>query len=117
MTVGSDSLSAFNHYKAMWLFALFDLPTETPAQRKAAAAFRKGLLQDGFTMFQYSVYIRHCASKENAEIHCRRVRLMTPPEGMVAILSVTDRQFALIETLYGAKKRPPPPPPCQLELF
>lgn len=113
----SHLLSAFNHYKAMWLFALFDLPTETAIQRKAAAAFRKGLLQDGFTMYQYSVYIRHCASKENAEVHRRRVRLITPPEGMVSILAVTDRQFALIETLYGAKRKPPPPPPCQLELF
>lgn len=113
----SGCLSAFNKYKAMWIFALFDLPTETAAQRKAAAAFRKGLLQDGFTMYQYSVYIRHCASKENADVHCQRVRLMTPPQGMVSILTITDRQFAMIQTLYGAKKKPPPPPPCQLELF
>ena len=85
--------TAINHYKAMWLYALFDLPTETKRQRKAAAQFRKGLLQDGFTMLQFSVYIRHCASRENADVHIKRVRMITPEEGRVAILAVTDRQF------------------------
>ena len=109
--------TAINGYKNVWLYALFDLPTETKSQRKAAALFRKGLLKDGFTMFQYSVYIRHCASKENAEVHIRRVKLMTPAEGMVALLSVTDKQFGQMITMYGAKRKAPPPPPVQLELF
>ncbi len=109
--------TTINQYKAMWILTLFDLPTETKAQRKAAALFRKGLLQDGFSMFQYSVYIRHCASYENVEVHIRRVKLITPEEGSVSILAVTDKQFGAITTLYGTKKRPPPPPPVQLELF
>ena len=96
--------SAINHYKAMWLYALFDLPTETKRQRKAAAQFRKGLLKDGFTMLQFSVYVRHCASRENADVHVKRVRMITPEEGRVAILMVTDRQFDQMVILYGKKK-------------
>lgn len=48
----------------MWVIVMFDLPTDTPKARKAYARFRTDLLKDGFTMMQYSVYIRHCASIE-----------------------------------------------------
>ena len=43
----------------------FDLPTDTKKEQKAAMLFRQNLLKDGFTMFQFSIYIRHCGSKEN----------------------------------------------------
>ena len=55
-----------NAYRIMWLFVLFDLPVETKKERKAAADFRKALLKDGFSMLQFSVYNRHCASDESA---------------------------------------------------
>jgi CRISPR/Cas system-associated protein endoribonuclease Cas2 len=58
-------------WKTVWLIAMFDLPVDTPAQRRAYARFRKDLLEDGFTMMQYSVYQRHCASPENAAPACR----------------------------------------------
>ena len=44
----------------------YDLPTETKKQRKVAATFRKQIMADGFTMFQFSIYLRHCPSKEKA---------------------------------------------------
>ena len=49
-----------NAYHIMWLFVFFDLPTTTKAERRNAAQFRKALEKDGFTMMQYSVYVRHC---------------------------------------------------------
>ena len=52
----------------MWLMVFFDLPTDTKKERKAASLFRQNLLKDGFTMFQFSIYIRHCGSKENMEV-------------------------------------------------
>ena len=51
----------------------FDLPTDTKKEQKAAMLFRQNLLKDGFTMFQFSIYIRHCGSKENMEVHIKRV--------------------------------------------
>ena len=51
----SNQYTALNAYQIMWLYVFFDLPTNTKAQRHEAARFRKGLLQDGFTMMQYSV--------------------------------------------------------------
>ncbi|HET8962544.1 MAG TPA: CRISPR-associated endonuclease Cas2, partial [Chitinophagales bacterium] len=53
----------------MWVLVLFDLPTETAEERKIYAKFRKNLLKDGFAMFQFSIYLRHCSSRENAEVH------------------------------------------------
>ena len=51
-----------NAYRIMWLFVFFDLPTTTKTERRHAAQFRKALEKDGFSMMQYSVYVRHCSS-------------------------------------------------------
>jgi len=68
-----------NGYRCMWVLAMFDLPTDTKRARREYTLFRKRLLKDGFTMMQYSVYARHCPSKENAEVHVRRIEGTTPP--------------------------------------
>lgn len=101
----------------MWVFAMFDLPTETSTQRRAYARFRKDLLEDGFAMMQYSVYFRHCANRENADAHIRRMGARVPPEGEVRFMMVTDGQFARIEIFAGKRRQPPEAAPAQLELF
>ncbi len=95
----------------------FDLPTDTKLQRKAAAKFRKNILADGFTMFQFSIYIRHCPSKENADVHIKRVKMILPREGKVGIMCVTDKQFGCMELFYGASAKTLPMGVQQLELF
>lgn len=101
----------------MWLLVFFDLPTDTKKERKAAARFRKDLMEDGFTMFQFSIYLRHCASIENAEVHTKRVKSFLPEYGKVGIMCITDKQFGNIELFYGKKPEPPNSPGQQLELF
>ena len=101
----------------MWILVFFDLPTETKKERKDAALFRKNLMRDGFTMFQFSIYVRHCASKENMDVHLKRVRTMIPEYGKVGVLNVTDRQFGDIEIFYGKKAVKDKSTPLQLELF
>lgn len=80
-------------YKAMWLLVLFDLPVRSKPQRKRATKFRKMLIEDGFDMMQYSVYLRPCPSEENTDVHLRRVENSLPPEGHVRIFKITDKQF------------------------
>lgn len=106
-----------NRYRIMWLFVFFDLPTDTSKDRKNAAAFRKNLLKDGFDMMQYSVYTRHCASSESADVHERRIHLLLPPFGKVSVLRITDKQFGNILNFWGKVEVPKVPPPMQLELF
>lgn len=101
----------------MWIVVLFDLPTDTAKARKEYTQFRKQLLQDGFTMMQYSVYIRHCASDENAKVHAKRVKSSLPPDGEVRIIKITDKQFGNIEVFYGKKRVPTEQAPLQLQFF
>ena len=101
----------------MWLVAMFDLPTETKQDRKAYTRFRKALITDGFAMMQYSVYIRHCASRENAHVHILRTQAALPPQGEVRLLCITDKQYERMEVFWGRKRKPTPPAPVQLELF
>jgi len=96
---------------------MFDLPTDTRQARKAYTLFRKALLRDGFTMMQYSVYIRHCASEENADVHVQRVRNALPDDGEVRLLAITDKQFARMQVFWGKIRKPPDRAPAQLELF
>jgi len=106
-----------NEYRILWVLVLFDLPTQTKKERKQYGLFRKKLLKDGFTMFQFSIYLRHCPSRENADVHIRRVRLSLPPTGKVGILTITDKQFGLMEIFYGKKPTEVPEGYQQLELF
>ena len=111
------SLNRINAYHVMWLFVFFDLPVQTKQQRKQATQFRKALEKDGFTMMQFSVYVRHCPSKENMEVHVKRVRLALPNTGQVSILSVTDKQYSEIRNYLGAVEKAKLQVPQQLELF
>lgn len=110
-------MDRFSEYRIMWVLVFFDLPTETKKERKEAALFRKELIRSGFIMFQYSIYMRHCPSAENAEVHIRRVKSLLPPYGQVGILSITDKQFGSMELFSEKKSRETPVEGLQLELF
>lgn len=99
-------MERLSEYRIMWVLVFFDLPTETKRDRKAAADFRKNIQRDGFTMFQFSMYVRHCSSTENASVHVRRVKSFIPEYGKVGILTITDKQFSSIELFYGKKSMP-----------
>jgi len=113
----STTFERLNAYRVMWTLVMYDLPTETKRQRKLSAQFRKDLMKDGFSMFQFSTYVRHSPSSENAEVHKRRVIKSLPEEGKVGILQITDKQFGQMEIFYGAKTQPKQNIPQQLELF
>ncbi|MBL0921807.1 MAG: CRISPR-associated endonuclease Cas2 [Phycisphaerales bacterium] len=101
----------------MWIVAMFDLPVDDKEARKRYARFRKALLKDGFRRMQFSVYIRHCASRENAAVHIQRVEDAVPSDGEVRLILVTDKQFERMRIFWGKRRRPPEPPPAQLALF
>jgi CRISPR-associated protein Cas2 len=104
-------------YRWMWVVAMFDLPVDTREGRRQYARFRKALLKDGFARMQFSVYIRHASSRENAEVHVKRVGQAVPPQGEVRIITLTDKQFERMRIFRGKKRRPPERAPAQLECF
>ncbi|WGU68100.1 CRISPR-associated endonuclease Cas2 [Capnocytophaga canimorsus] len=107
----------FNAYRIMWVMVLYDLPTETKAMQKATNLFRKRLEDDGFSLFQFSIYLRHCPSRENAEVHKKRVKMMLPKYGKVAVMTITDKQFGDMEIFHSKVREDPPPTYQRLELF
>ena len=111
------SYHALSAYRFMWLFVFFDLPVKTKKQRKEATTFRKYLEKDGFSMLQFSVYMRHCASKESMEAHIGRVKASIPKLGKVSMLKVTDKQYGDIINYCGKEIENLPETPRQLEFF
>jgi len=110
-------MNRLNQYRIMWVIVLFDLPTETKKERKIYSVFRKKLMEDGFTMFQFSIYLRHCPSRENADAHIWRVKMLLPLLGHVGIICITDKQFGDMEIFYGKKPAVKQQPMQQLQLF
>jgi CRISPR-associated protein Cas2 len=106
-----------NAYRIMWVLVFFDLPTETKADRKSYTKFRKKIMDDGFQMFQFSMYIRHCSSRENSEVHIQRVKTILPVKGHIGIMCVTDKQFGMMELFRGKEQIDTPETAQQLELF
>lgn len=104
-------------WRSMWVIAMFDLPVDTRSARRAYARFRKDLLEDGFTMMQFSIYVRHCASIDNADMHATRMGAKVPDKGEVRFLTITDNQFGRIKVVVGGRRSRPSPAPLQLQLF
>ena len=97
-------INYLNGYRLMWLFVMFDLPTLTEANRKDASDFRKALLDEGFTMMQFSVYARHCSSSEHAESLEKRVSAFLPNGGKVFTFQITDKQYGNGHLYHGTKR-------------
>ena len=106
-----------NQYRIMWIMVFFDLPVETKKDRHNYRKFVDRLQKDGFSRFQFSIYLRHCPSMENAHVHIKRVKIGLPPKGHVGIAHLTDKQFGMMEVYYSAKKEELPRPSQQLEMF
>lgn len=85
----------------MRVFVFFDLPTETAENRRNYSRFRKFLINNGFIMLQESVYCRMALNQNAAKIISDNVRRNKPPEGLVQILNVTEKQFSKMEYITG----------------
>lgn len=101
----------------MWLFVMFDLPVGTRGERRAATKFRNWLLDEGYEMSQFSVYLRTCVGKEQVDRRLRDIARNVPAKGRVNVISITDRQYELMARFRGRERRGRPKMPGQLELF
>ena len=88
----------------MWMMVLFDLPVTEPEERKASTGFRNFLLDQGFEMAQFSVYVRHTSGKEAVEAMIRKVEMSLPPSGKVDVLQFTDKQYEAITCFRGRER-------------
>lgn len=106
-------------FKMGWLVVAFDLPVKTPLQRKMATQFREYLLDDGFQMMQFSVYIRSCVTFARQQTHIDRLKKHLPPEGSVRAVFVTRSQWENSFVIHGspAEEGEPEMLPEQIQLW
>ena len=90
-------------YRFMRVLVFFDLPTETAAHRHSYNVFRRFLLRSGFFMVQKSVYAKLALNTTTAEAIMKNVREHSPTEGVVQMLTITEKQYARIEYVVGEK--------------
>ena len=98
------------NYKMGWLVVYFDLPTTTKEERKNYTDFRKALLEDGYTMIQFSVYARACVTYDRVQTHARRLKAFLPPSGLVRCMFVTNIQWENTFVFYGPDDKRDPTP-------
>jgi len=87
--------------KFMRIIVLFDLPTNTKKERKEASKFRKFLLDDGYDMLQYSIYVRICKGADAIETHKRRISQKLPSKGNIRFLPITNATYERMENILG----------------
>lgn len=103
-------------YRLMWLVVLFDLPVVETEDRKAATGFRNFLLDRGYTMAQFFVYMRLVSGKEAAENAIGAIERHLPGKGTVQVLTITDKQYENLRT-FRSRTRREMKNPDQLLLF
>src|SRR5262249_44401168 len=101
----------------MWIMVMFDLPVVEKEEQKAATVFRNTLLDLGFEMAQFSVYMRFCTSQGEIDTYSKRVEAALPEGGKVNVLIFTDKQYERILTYHGKSKQVPKKSPDQYDLF
>ena len=113
-------LPSYNHlasYRNTFLFVFFDLPSKTTQDKQRYTQFRRRLKQCGFRWFQYSVYIRDCATHEIADKQTKKIKRSAPARGHVAILRVTKAQIVRMVNLCDKKREKKPTSTGQLTLL
>ena len=88
-------------YRFMRVLVMFDLPTETAENRRNYTKFRKYLIKSGFMMMQHSVYVRLALNQTNAKGMIDSVKKNKPSEGLVQILTITEKQYSKMEIISG----------------
>ena len=88
----------------MRMIVFFDLPTESEADRREYRKFRRMLVKNGFIMMQESVYCRMVLNATVQKSVIDVIRREKPPEGIVQLLTVTEKQFAGMTYITGSYK-------------
>lgn len=90
----------------MRLLVMFDLPMQTNKQKTAYRQFRRFLMLNGYIMLQYSIYSKIVVNHAAIPLHKKKLKKALPSQGLIQVLSVTEKQFADMELLIGVKNSP-----------
>lgn len=89
----------------MRVMVLFDLPVETVEERRVYTGFRKQLIRKGFVMMQESVYTKIVQNPPAAKAVISYIRSISPKEGLIQALVITEKQYAGMELIVGEMQK------------
>lgn len=90
--------------RLMRVIVFFDLPVTTVQGLRAYTKLRKFLIKDGFFMMQESVYSKLAQNQLAANALISHIKKNSPDEGLIQILTITEKQYSNIEMIIGSKK-------------
>ena len=85
----------------MRVIVFFDLPTESPEDKREYRNFRKFLIKKGFLMMQESVYSKIALNTTVADAIVQAVKSNKPKAGLVQLLVITEKQYGRMEFVVG----------------
>lgn len=88
-------------WSMMWIICMFDCPVRTKTETRKATRFRNYLLDNGFVMKQFSVYIKPVKSLEVGRTLVRKISNFVPDNSSVSFIYITDKQFTMAENYVG----------------
>ena len=80
---------------------MFDIPVRTRKEMRKATRFRNVLLDEGFVMKQFSVYIKPVKSLSAGQTVTKRLSRFIPDNSSVSFLYITDKQYLMTENYLG----------------
>lgn len=90
-------------YRIMRLILFFDLPMNTKSERRTYSRFRKYLINNGFTMVQFSVYAKIFPNRSSLDNYMIGLRNNLPKHGSIRAMAVTEKQYSNMFLLVGDK--------------
>jgi CRISPR-associated protein Cas2 len=101
----------------MRVLVMFDLPVKKKAEKQHYVRFRKFLLEDGYSMMQFSIYGRVTNGLDGVDKHIRRLKANLPPKGSVRAMTITEKQYAAMLFLVGSPSEQEKTVGAQLEMW
>jgi len=84
---------------------MFDLPVDTPNEKRQYRIFRKELLRNGFTMLQYSIYCRAIPNRSAGKKYENAIKRFLPVQGEVRLMAVSEKQYNDMQVLVGSRSK------------
>lgn len=89
------------NYRFMRSLLFFDLPSVTKTDHRQYAKFVKYIKSKGFVMMQESVYSKLSLNETVVDATMKDVKSHLPKDGVISVLTITEKQFASIEHILG----------------
>ncbi|MDR0935002.1 MAG: CRISPR-associated endonuclease Cas2 [Erysipelotrichaceae bacterium] len=79
----------------------FDLPSVSKTDHREYTRFVKFIKKKGFVMLQESVYTKLSINESVVDSTMGEIKKALPKDGMISVLTITEKQFASIEHILG----------------